>query len=114
LSAAERNVLDRLLDANLPAHQTLRQQAAHAKVGAEAKGDTRTIRFVFCAHVPRAEIKARVPVEAQAVDADGGEIAVLLHVIDGRLDELEVYRFDGGDIHDEVDPNSMRVMINPD
>ena len=43
-----------------------------------------------------ATVKRRIPVEASYPDADGVIVHVLLHVIDGRLDELEVYREDSG------------------
>ncbi|MGM1016425.1 MAG: DUF6984 family protein [Actinomycetota bacterium] len=40
----------------------------------------------------------RVPVEASYTDADGVVAHVLLHVLNGRLHELEVYREDGGQV----------------
>lgn len=44
----------------------------------------------------RAVVSRRIPVEASYPDADGMVVHVLLHVIDGRLYELEVYREDSG------------------
>ncbi len=41
-----------------------------------------------------AEVDHRIPVEATYPDADGMTVHVLIHVIDGLLDELEVYRED--------------------
>lgn len=41
-----------------------------------------------------ATVARRIPVEAIYVDADGVLVHVLIHVIDGVLDELEVYRED--------------------
>lgn len=43
-----------------------------------------------------AVVSGRIPVEASYPDADGVVVHVLLHVIDGRLNELEVYREDSG------------------
>jgi hypothetical protein len=43
---------------------------------------------------PRAQVQARVPVEAEMTDADGTGILILLHVVDGRLNELEVVKGD--------------------
>jgi hypothetical protein len=42
----------------------------------------------------RAGVRSRVPVEAHAADADGAPIHVLLHVVDERLSELELFRED--------------------
>lgn len=43
----------------------------------------------------RAHVDEEVPVAAEAADADGETIHALLHVVDGLLHELEVYREDG-------------------
>jgi hypothetical protein len=43
-----------------------------------------------------AVVNRRIPVEASYPDADGVVVHVLLHVVDGRLNELEVYREDSG------------------
>ena len=41
------------------------------------------------------------PVEGEMKDADGGAIDVIIYVVDGRIYELELLRFDG----DIVNPN---------
>lgn len=43
-----------------------------------------------------AAVNRRIPVEASYPNADGVVVHVLLHVVDGRLNELEVYREDSG------------------
>jgi len=43
-----------------------------------------------------ARVRLRVPVEAEYDDRDGVVVHVLVHVVKGYLDELEVYREDGG------------------
>jgi hypothetical protein len=43
-----------------------------------------------------AVVNRRIPVEASYPDADGVVVHVLLHVIEGLLNELEVYREDSG------------------
>lgn len=49
-----------------------------------------------------ADVLRRIPVEASYADRDGVRVHLLLHVIDGYLDEFEVFRED-----------SMRVMNRP-
>ncbi len=44
---------------------------------------------------PPAEVVRRIPVEAEGVDEEGEPVHVLLHVVEGRMVELEVYREDG-------------------
>jgi hypothetical protein len=66
---------------------------------AEGEGDARTLRFAPPrGDAPRAPVALRIPVEGMAADADGVAIAVLLHVVDGWVTELEVYRVDGKQI----------------
>jgi hypothetical protein len=78
----------------------IRAQLADAHVSAEGTSDTRTLVF-HIADVQRAKTRHRIPVEAQAVDADGVPIDVLLHVVDGVIKELEIYRVDGCPIQAE-------------
>ena len=41
-----------------------------------------------------APVLERIPVEAEYMDADGITVHVLLHVVDGKLLELEIYKDD--------------------
>lgn len=43
-----------------------------------------------------ARVERRIPIEASYLDEDGVRVHILLHVIGGYLDELEVYREDSG------------------
>lgn len=65
---------------------------------------------------PSAQVKQRVAVEGRyidgPVDAGGASVEVLLHVVDGRMTELEVYKVDGSPILTgpfEIDPNDIEV-----
>lgn len=51
---------------------------------------------LFVKDEPPAPVARRIPTEGTYVDADGVRVHVLLHVVDGYLDELEVYREDSG------------------
>src|SRR4029077_10895690 len=43
----------------------------------------------------RAAVTKRMPVEAEGVDEDGIHVHFLLHVVEGFVKELEVYKDDG-------------------
>lgn len=58
-----------------------------------------------------AEVARRIPVEAELDDSDGVTIHVLLHVVDGFLKELEVYRDDSGRVQRVLAPRDLRLMI---
>lgn len=95
LSDDERLLLDQLLAFPFPGREEIAAQLLTARVSDTADADTRTIDIVVDASSPRAVTVARVPVEAEADDADGAPIAILLHVVDGLVVELEIYRMDG-------------------
>ena len=58
---------------------------------------------------PIANVKVRVPVEADVEDLDGIKIYVLLHVTNGRAAELEIYKADGGTIQRDLRPALLNV-----
>lgn len=88
-------MLGRLLTEEFPGVTELRAHAAVARL--------EEILEAFIIHlpadVPAAAVRTRIPVEAEGVDADGMALYCLLHVVNGRLAELELYRADGEVIH---------------
>jgi hypothetical protein len=113
LRADERGVIEQLLEHHFVGRDEIRSQLATARVIAEGSGDSRTLRFAPPdTGAPRANTMLRVPVEAQANDEDGVPIVVLLHVVDGVVEELEVYRVDGQAIRQHELGALMSVSVN--
>jgi hypothetical protein len=113
LAPHETAVLRQLLDSPFRGRDEIRAQLTDARVVAEGSGDTRTIRFKLGRGMTQpAPTTVRVPVEGEALDTDGATIAVLLHVIDGHADELEIYRTDGGRILRDVISDLRTVLVN--
>ena len=52
----------------------------------------------------------RIAVEAEVEDLDGMKIVILLHVIDGYVDELEVFRADSGPLQAPIRTEALRVI----
>ena len=69
--------------------------------------DEGSLRLDVCSPVV-AGVRERVPVTATFDDADDIPIYLLLHVIDGKLAELEVYKGDGSTIVVEPKPEKLR------
>jgi hypothetical protein len=61
--------------------------------------------------VPPAAVVRSIPVEAEIDDADGVTIHILLHVVDGYIDELEFYRDDGSPQQGSILPEALRVIV---
>lgn len=89
-------MLETLLTLPFPGSPELRDQLGSVKVVEEYPGDDPSV--VFCADedaAPAARVRNRVPVEARGRDEDGTTVHVLLHVLDGYVAELELFRPDG-------------------
>jgi hypothetical protein len=108
LAPNERALLEQLLDSGPIGEEALREQLETVRVTAETHGDSRSIRLRVGRDVPRSESSPRIAAEGMASDDDGVQIDVLLHVVDGCMDELEVYRVDG----EQIQTGEIRVLFN--
>jgi len=81
-----------------------------ARASAECK-DCRTIKLIVDRTADNfAEVRRRIPIEAEAADVDGIIIHFLLHVVHGYMDELELYREDGKSIREMPKAASLRLI----
>jgi uncharacterized protein DUF6984 len=114
LTPEEHAIFRRLLDRQFAGRDQLMQQLEGLLVRQiDAEG---SLELNVSAPV-RAEVKERVPTEAFYKDADpesegGPRVHVLLHVVDGRMVELEIYKDDGSTI--EMAPSADRLEFFPD
>ena len=90
-TATETNLLQRLLNADFQGAEGLVRQLATTLVEPIDRDGSLRLRPV---DPSPARVSRRIPVEATYTDADGVQVHVLVHVINGVLDELEVYRED--------------------
>jgi hypothetical protein len=108
-SAAERELLERLLGADFQGGEGLRRQLLDTVVQPIDLNGSLRLRPLDATPVL---VARRIPVEANYADADGVTVHVLVHVIGGALNELEVYREDSGDVM--VAPTSAaRLAMEP-
>jgi hypothetical protein len=97
-----------MLRADFPGHEALLTQLSSAKVVPIDKDGS--LRF----HVEgssRAEVVRRIPVEAEIDDVDGTIVHLLVHVVDGFLKELEIFREDSNPVHRAISPESLRLLV---
>lgn len=97
-SPQEVAVFDLLFAEDFPGRDNLALQARTALV----RQIDREGSLGFQADGPKATVRGRVPVEGRyhedATQPWGPAVNLLLHVVDGRLRELEIYKDDGSDI----------------
>jgi len=106
---AERALLDRLLEVQFPGRNELAPMIGDILVrklyddgGLELKTQTDG----------KAPVVKRIPVEAEAKDDDGFTIHALLHVVDGRPIELEIYK-DGGSVEKMPPASAFELIVLP-
>src|ERR1700736_5687435 len=92
ISPAEYALIAKLLAVTFPGTVELRQQLDSPGLRVSSTGEILRIEFLTNPGI-LAMTKYREAVEANSADADGMGISVSLHVVEGRLYELEVYRF---------------------
>jgi hypothetical protein len=108
LSGTERRLLDALLRPEFSGKEDLIKQLASAEV--RRIDDEGSLQFRIRAGSPAA-VKRRIPVEAEIEDSDGVPIYLLVHVIDGYLNELEIYRGDTLPIKGAIRPDELRTLV---
>ena len=95
-TSEELRLFARLMEREFPGRDELLLQIRTAKVRTIDREGSLEVRVA--ASVPAAPTEQRVPTEATYRDDDGIEVHLLLHVVSGRLSELEVYKDDGSTI----------------
>jgi hypothetical protein len=95
MNASERAVIRCLLSVDFKGRDNIRKQLGTALVRQIDQDGSLEFRIV---DPVRADVCARVPVEGWYDDVNGLQVQVLLHVVDGIVKELEIYRVDGGNI----------------
>ena len=105
----EREVLAALLSADFPGKAALLVQASNVKVRRIDRNGS--LALVPEPTAPRAEVVRRIPVEAESDDRDGVRVHVLLHVLDGYLTELEIYRDDSAPLQRDLEPANFRLIV---
>jgi hypothetical protein len=109
LSTAERNILAKLLSEDFPGRSALMEQLPQArarKIDADGSLALEPDMDAIPAAVTR-----RIPVEGELEDVDGATIHVLLHVLNGFMNELEVYREDSSPVQGGISPDDLRLMV---
>jgi hypothetical protein len=98
LTNNERQLIELLLTKDFPGVEALRSQLETARASSiDAEGSLQ-----FRVSGPLAEVEQRVPTEGYYFDNEAVDyrpaVNVLLHVVEGKLHELEVYKDDGSAI----------------
>ena len=108
LTDDERALIDALLTSDFDGSNEIRAQLDSAFV--RALDEDCSLEFKV-EGAPKAHVKRRIPIEAEVEDEDGRSIHILLHVVDGVVDELEVYREDGSPVRRRPVPEDVSLVL---
>lgn len=108
LSKPETELLIRLLSEDFSGRDILQAQVENSLVRTIDKNNSLEFRLVST--LTRADTLARIPVEGQFPDIDGVMIYVLLHVINGVINELEIFKADSSPVIEMPDANNLELF----
>lgn len=109
LSDFEEGLLIRILSHDFIGQSELFRQIQGAEVVSEC--DTcPTVEFAVAPEYNKAHVARRIPVEAEGEDSDGVKIHFLIHVVEGYLSELEIFREDSESILKMPEVRSLKVL----
>lgn len=111
LTKDQGELLEFLLSEPFPGRDELQSQLATARVTAECSCGCRSSALdVDRSASPPVRSIERIPVEAEGADVDGTEVDLLLHVVGGYMNELEIFRVDSKPIVRVPRPGKLQLF----
>ena len=110
LTDAECVILGRLLDTEFKGRDAVREQINHSLV--RVIDENSSLEFSVQTNL-KADVEKRIPVEAQYVDVDGTAVHFLLHIVEQRVRELEIYKDDSSPVIRTPDAKDLEVIHLP-
>ena len=108
LHSSEAQLLRRLVAVDFPGPSEVAQQLREAL--AEPIDANGSLRFIVQSNTS-CPVARRIPVEAEVLDSDGIRIHALLHVVDGTVFELEIYKDDSSAVNTAPFPDAWEVIV---
>lgn len=104
--------LSKLLSVEFAGRSELLEQVQNARVSGVCDCGCRTVDIDVRGSCRICGSSVRVPVEMTATMSDGMPVVFLLHVLNGRLSELEVFRADSSPIRGPIDTRNAVITVN--
>ena len=115
LSNWERNLIRRLLSSPFPGRDELLNQVENVVASPMHEDgtllDENGSLYLRSSSTVKASVKNRVPTEGEVIDVDGVIIHYLLHVVDGRIEQLEIFKEDLSKVSRQPNPEDINVIV---
>lgn len=110
LTKREKEILDLMLKSNFSGRDELLKQVVCSKVRTieEYSDNWGSLEFLVQTDI-KADVKERIPVQATAFDEDNVPIQIFLHVVNGKIDELEIVKADKSRIIKTIEANDLHI-----
>lgn len=102
ITEIEQEWLEKILSQEFPGKTEIVAQINSSKVYREYTDSYLALKFKVDSSMPPTDIKVRVPVEMRVYESDKVPIQILLHVVQGYVSELEVFRADSSKIDQKL------------
>jgi uncharacterized protein DUF6984 len=106
----ELTLLQRLLEATFPGRDELVEMLRELDVKTIDENGSLELHTRL---EQKAPVVKRIPVEAEGVDKDGVKIHILLHAVQGKPVELEIYKEDGSLVVESPIPSELELLVLP-
>jgi hypothetical protein len=112
LTDAELSILNKLLSKDFPSRNELKAQISESSALPTNDPDNYGSVLLSTKSTVKAQVNERIPVEATVNDTDGVPVNILLHVVDGIVNELEILKVDGSPLKRPISPEDLVLTFN--
>jgi len=112
LTKVEMSWIDKMLERNFIGKNILREQVENSLVKMKDLDSCISLKFKITKNrIKKVPFRVRVPVEMTVFRDDFAPLSFLLHVIDGHVDELEIYTADGTKVNFDFDFEKSECIV---
>lgn len=110
LTKREKEIIIFLLKNDFPGRNEIFKQIEYSKVRVinEYKDNWGSLEFKIKIDI-KAPVVERIPVQASTVDSDGVPIQIFLHIVNGKIDELEIIKVDNKAIIKTIEAKDLKI-----
>lgn len=111
LTEVERRILNKLLERPFVGSEEVKKQVLSSVAQPTGDSDNYGSIYLKTSSNVSAPVTSRVPVEGMTRDSDGVAVDVILHVVDGFINELEIVKADGSKLRAPIDIDNIEVTV---
>ena len=107
----EWKILNKMLSVDFDGKDAIADQLKTAEVICYCSCGCKTIDIQVDENMPSYEYEKRVPVGLKTISTDGVPIIASIHIVNGYICELEIYRADSEKIEEDIDLDNAIIDI---